>query len=187
VSAKAIITVGTLCFCYAMWLHNHFTTESGADDFFWPLVMRGFGLGLIFMPLNNLAMANMSVEDIGNASGIYNLTRMLGGSVGIATAATMFSTLQHSQRGYLLEHLSNNDGSTLLRLQQYQQWLLSKGYVGPVVQEKALALISLTVDKQAMMLTFAKLFLSFGILLACALPLLLLMKHRGFASNVELH
>ena len=38
-----------------------------------------------------------------------------------------------------------------------------------------------------MMLTFAKLFLSFGILLACALPLLLLMKHRGFASNVDLH
>lgn len=187
VSAKGIVLVGTLCFCYAMWLHNHFTTESGADDFFRPLVLRGFGLGLIFMPLNNLAMANMSVENIGNASGIYNLTRMLGGSVGIATAATMFSSLQHSQRSYLLEHLSNNDGSTLLRLQQYQQWLQSKGFVGPAIQEKALALISLTVDKQAMMLTFAKLFLSFGILLACALPLLLLMKHRGFASNVDLH
>lgn len=187
VSAKAVITVGTLCFCYAMWLHNHFTTESGAEDFFWPLVMRGFGLGLIFMPLNNLAMANMSVENIGNASGIYNLTRMLGGSVGIATAATMFSTLQHSQRGYLLEHLGNNDAGALLRLQQYQQFLFSKGVIGPELESRAHALLSLTVDKQAMMLTFAKLFLSFGILLACALPLLLLMKHRGFASSVELH
>ncbi len=187
VSAKGLVLIGTLCFCYAMWLHNHFTTESGANDFFWPLVLRGFGLGLIFMPLNNLAMANMSVENIGNASGIYNLTRMLGGSVGIATAATSFSVLQHSQRASLIEHLASNDPGTLLRLQQYQHWLASRGEIGPAIQQKAVALLSLTVDKQAMMLTFAKLFLSFGILLACALPLLLMMRHRGYVGNLDAH
>ncbi len=187
VSAKLMVLLGTLCFCYAMWLHFHFTTESGAEDFFWPLVMRGFGLGLIFMPLNNLAMANMSAENIADASGLYNLTRMLGGSVGIATSATLFSSLQSSQRAYLVEHLAGNDPSTMQRLEQYARFLFSKGVVGPATQAKAQALLSLTVEKQAMMLTFAKLFLSFGILLACALPLLLLMKHKGFASSVELH
>ncbi len=112
---------------------------------------------------------------------------MLGGSVGIATSATLFSSLQSSQRAYLVEHLAGNDPSTMQRLEQYARFLFSKGVVGPATQAKAQALLSLTVEKQAMMLTFAKLFLSFGILLACALPLLLLMKHKGFASSVELH
>lgn len=187
VSAKLLVFIGTSLFCYAMWLHFHFTTESGAEDFFWPLVLRGFGLGLIFMPLNNLAMANMTVDNIPNASGLYNLTRMLGGSVGIATSATLFSSMQHSQRAYLVEHLAGNDPDTLQRLEQYGRMLFSKGVAEPALQLKAQALLSLTVEKQAMMLTFSKLFLSFGILLACALPLLLLMKHKGFASNADLH
>jgi len=72
-----------------MWKHAHFTTESGMSDFFWPLIFRGVGLGLIFVPLTNLALADLPMSRIPNGTGLFNLMRQLGGSVGIALSATL--------------------------------------------------------------------------------------------------
>src|SRR2546427_9605869 len=47
---------GVSIFALSMWKHAHFTTASGMTDFFWPLIFRGVGLGLIFVPLTNLAV-----------------------------------------------------------------------------------------------------------------------------------
>jgi len=58
-------------------------------DFFWPLIFRGVGLGLIFVPLTNLALADLPMSKIPNGTGLFNLMRQLGGSVGIAISATL--------------------------------------------------------------------------------------------------
>src|SRR6266540_4061193 len=50
------IVAGVGIFALSMWKHAHFTTDSGMTDFFWPLIFRGVGLGLIFVPLTNLAL-----------------------------------------------------------------------------------------------------------------------------------
>lgn len=178
--ARGIVLLGTLLFVYAMWQHSLFTTESSASDFFWPLVLRGFGLGMLTMPLNYLAMCNLKPQDIPNASGLYNVTRMLGGSIGIAVSATLFGHINRTQHAYLTEHLSGNDLLTLQRIDQYKQYLYSRGFTEPLTQLKAYALLELNVQQQAMMLTFSKLFLAFGALLACALPLLLLIREHKY-------
>src|SRR5207244_11845197 len=83
------IAAGIGIFALAMWKHAHFTTESGFPDFFWPLIFRGVGLGLIFVPLTNLALADLPMSKIPNGTGLFNLMRQLGGSVGIALSATL--------------------------------------------------------------------------------------------------
>src|SRR5207247_1406842 len=55
--ARLSILAGVAIFALSMWKHAHFTTDSGMSDFFWPLIFRGVGLGLIFVPLTNLALA----------------------------------------------------------------------------------------------------------------------------------
>ena len=55
------------------------------------MVVRGIGLGMVFIPLNNLALGNLAPNKLAQASGIYNLLRQLGGSVGIALSATLYS------------------------------------------------------------------------------------------------
>src|SRR6266850_2503332 len=87
--ARLSITAGVAIFALSMWKHAHFTTESGFTDFFWPLIFRGVGLGLIFVPLTNLALSDLPMSKIPNGTGLFNLMRQLGGSVGIAVSATL--------------------------------------------------------------------------------------------------
>src|SRR5678815_4578150 len=50
---RITVTAGVLLFALAMWQWSHFTLQSGQDQFFWPLIVRGVALGLVFVPLNN--------------------------------------------------------------------------------------------------------------------------------------
>ena len=87
--ARLSIMAGVFIFALSMWKHGHFTMQSGMADFFWPLIFRGVGLGLIFVPLTNLALADLPMSKIPNGTGLFNLMRQLGGSVGIAVSATL--------------------------------------------------------------------------------------------------
>src|SRR6185369_2647465 len=54
--ARILITLGTLCFGWSMWDLSHLTAQSGTQDFFWPLIWRGLGLGMMFVPLTNITL-----------------------------------------------------------------------------------------------------------------------------------
>ena len=56
---RILVVVGSLIFAYAMWLHSHFTTQSGYSDFLLPSILRGVGMGMLFVPLSILAMVLM--------------------------------------------------------------------------------------------------------------------------------
>jgi len=163
-----------------MWQHSLFTTQSGWDDFFWPMILRGIGLGLVFIPLNNLALGNLPPPQLAAGSGIYNLMRQLGGSVGIASSATLYAHLQQSDRAELLRHVSQFSDATTQRLAKLKALVLSHGTPEALAQTKALWLLDGMLRKQAAMLAFERLFLGFGLMLLLALPLLLLMKRGQF-------
>lgn len=176
VPAHFIIATGAAVFMYAMWGHHLFTTQSGAGDFFMPLLLRGFGLGLVFMPLNNLTLAKITPREIPNATGLYNLVRQLGGSVGIAVSATLLSKFENIKRAGLTEHLVNNNEAVAERLRIYSRLFQQKGDVAATATQKAYALINAQVNKQAMMLAFSDLFMLFGIAICLLLPLLFWMR-----------
>src|SRR5260370_34486010 len=85
--ARLSILAGVSIFAVSMWQHAHFTTASGMADFFWPLILRGVGLGLIFAPLTNLALAALPMSKIPHGTGLFNLMRQLGGTVGVPVFA----------------------------------------------------------------------------------------------------
>jgi len=182
---RIFVVIGACIFGYAMWRHSLFTTQSGWDDFLLPMILRGIGLGMVFIPLNNLALGNLPREQIANGSGLYNLTRQLGGSVGIATSATLFVQFQQANRGELILHVNAFAQATTQRMAQLKALLLSHGTPEPLLQAKALRLLDAMIGKQAAMLAFERLFLLFGLALLAALPLLLLMKRGHFARGGE--
>src|SRR5436309_11880043 len=110
------ILAGVSIFALSMWKHAHFTTQSGMADFFWPLIFRGVGLGLIFVPLTNLALADLPMDRIPNGTGLFNLLRQLGGSIGIAISATLLSRFAATNHALLAEHVSSFDPFTRTRL-----------------------------------------------------------------------
>ncbi|MBX6365037.1 MAG: DHA2 family efflux MFS transporter permease subunit [Gemmatimonadetes bacterium] len=188
IDPRLLVVLGAGIFMASMWKHAHFTLDSGQDDFFWPLILRGVGLGLLFVPLNNLALAELPMHRIPNGTGLYNLTRQLGGSIGIAAAATLVTRFRTASRAALLPDISIYSEAARARIEQVSAGLLARGVPATEVHQRALALVDGGVTRQAMMLSFEKLFLLFGFAIALGLPLLLLMrKPIGAGISGDLH
>src|SRR5436190_341268 len=176
--ARLSIVAGVGIFALSMWKHAHFTTDSGMSDFFWPLIFRGVGLGLIFVPLTNLALADLPMSRIPNGTGLFNLMRQLGGSVGIALSATLLQRFTAIHRADLAANVTPYAEATRERLAMISQAFIGRGDLPAIAQTKAIGFLNGLVTKQAMMLSFEQLFLLFGTVFVLSLPLLLLM-HRN--------
>ena len=183
VSARVIILTGVSLFLLAMWGHYHFTTQSGTWDFMGPLIIRGFGLGMIFMPLNTLTMARIDPRMRAEASGLYNLTRQLGGSVGIALSATLITRFSNIRFSALSEHLVSNSGLVSERLALLKGRMMSVGVPERLAEMKAIAVLKSQVLKQAQMLSYTQLFLLFGLAMLLILPLLGFMNTHAMAAK----
>ena len=176
------ITAGIAIYTFSMWQWSQFTTLSGQGDFFWPLIIRGAGLGLVFVPLTNLALTGLPMEQIPAGTGLFNLMRQLGGSVGIAISATQLSRITTENRAVLATHVSLWDTGTRERLESMVRFLVSHGQSAVTAETKAIAMMNGQVTKQAMMLAFEQLFLAFGLVFLLSLPLLLFMHWKKGAS-----
>ena len=172
------IVAGVGIFALSMWKHAHFTTDSGMSDFFWPLIFRGVGLGLIFVPLTNLALADLPMSRIPNGTGLFNLMRQLGGSVGIALSATLLQRFTAIHRADLAANVSPYAEATRERVAMITQALIGRGELPAIAQTKAIGVLNGIVTTQARVLSFEQLFLLFGTVFVLSLPLLLLM-HRN--------
>ncbi len=182
------ILAGVCVFALSMWKHAHFTTDSGMSDFFWPLIFRGVGLGLIFVPLTNLALADLPMSKIPNGTGLFNLMRQLGGSVGIALSATLLQRFTAIHRADLAANVTPYAEATRERLAMITQALIGRGELPALAQTKAIGFLNGVVTRQAMMLSFEQLFLLFGSAFVLSLPLLLLMhRSRGVGSAAAGH
>ncbi len=176
VDARIIASAGAALFALAMWQWSHFTTQSGQGDFFWPLILRGFALGLVFVPLNNLAMLELPMAKIAPGTGIYNLMRQLGGSVGIALSATFVARYGAESRAALAEHVSLYNPVTMARIEQMTRMMMARGDAMATAQMKAAAAVIGEVQGQALMLAFEHIFLVFGLSFLLAIPLIVTLK-----------
>jgi DHA2 family multidrug resistance protein len=176
---RVSITIGVALFGWVMWQHAHFTTQSGTADFFWPFIFRGMALGLIFVPLTNLALADLPMNKIPNGTGLFNLMRQLGGSVGIALSATLVQRFTVMNRAELATYITPYNTEATARLSAIAQRLVATGTPPIVAQTQALAVINGMVTQQAMMLSFEHMFMLFGGVFVCMLPLLLFMGNKG--------
>jgi DHA2 family multidrug resistance protein len=184
--ARVTVPIGAALFFYSMWKLSLLTFDAGAYDLFWPLVSRGVGLGLIFVPLTGATMAELKPNELAQGTGMFNLTRQLGGSLGIAIMATLLSRFTAQSRALLTEHIVNGDPTTVARVEAITRGLMSRGVNAIVARQEALAVLDRQMQGQASVLAFSKLYLFSGIALVASLPLLLLFrsgKSRGLGPG----
>ena len=176
IDARITVTIGTLLFLLSMYMLSTLTFDAGAGDMFWPLIYRGVGLGLIFVPLTNATMADLPTKDLAQGTGMFNLTRQLGGSLGIAVMATLLTRFTVQQRALIGEHVVAGAPATQARLDLITHGLIAKGMNVVGAHHQALAILDRQISAQASVLAFSKIYLLSGVLLVAALPLLLLFK-----------
>ncbi|MEO7087030.1 MAG: DHA2 family efflux MFS transporter permease subunit [Gemmatimonadaceae bacterium] len=186
--ARLTVTVGALLFFGAMWKLAAMTLASGPDETFWPLIMRGVGLGLIFVPLTSASMAELSGSELAQGTGMFNLTRQLGGSLGIAIMATLLGRFTTQTRAVLVERVTNFDALSLARTQGITRALIARGVNPFVAKQQALLVLDKQITAQASVLAFGKIYVLSGAILLTGLPLLLLFKTgKGRASTGMAH
>ncbi|HEY7681258.1 MAG TPA: DHA2 family efflux MFS transporter permease subunit [Gemmatimonadales bacterium] len=176
IDARYLITLGVGLFMWSMWKHYHFTLDIGLNDTVLPMILRGVGLGLIFVPLTQVAVADLRPVQLAQGTGLFNLSRQLGGSFGIAVAATLLQRFTEQSREGLLPHLSPTEPATATWLHGVTTRLLSHGGTLAEAQAKAYALLDYTLYQQASVVAFEKVFLIMGLTFGAALPLLLLFR-----------
>ena len=107
---------------------------------------------------------------------MFNLTRQLGGSMGIAIMATLLTRFTTATKARLAEHVTTMDPISLGRLEATTRGLIARGMNPLVAKQQALSLIDRQITAQASVLAFSRIYLISGTLLLCTLPLLLLFK-----------
>ena len=176
VDARVMITTGIALFGVAMWQLSHITPLSGANDFFWPLFWRGLGLGLMFVPLTNITLADLETREVQDGAAISIFFRQLGGSFGIAGMAALLTRFTMQARDALGAHLGAGDPMVLQRLSAMTRAFVARGADADAAQRMALTVMDRQLLGQASAIAFSKVYLLSGVILVLTLPLLLLVR-----------
>ncbi|MEG3900026.1 MULTISPECIES: DHA2 family efflux MFS transporter permease subunit [unclassified Microcoleus] len=183
VDARILIALGAGGTAAVMFELAKITPQTGTDDLFWPLIWRGATTVLMFLPLSLATLGSIPKEDVSAGSGFYNLTRQLGGSIGIAILTSLLARREAFHRAILLAKLTPYDPETTERLSALTGLFQSRGSDAATAQQQALAALSQLVNTQAAVLSYADIFRFVGIVFLCSLPLLLFLGKGGAGAK----
>jgi DHA2 family multidrug resistance protein len=177
VSQKNLIALGfSIFFGYSLWAYSIITPFTGERDFFFILMVRGVGLGLLFVPTTTLALSTLKGKEIGQGAAFTGMVRQLGGSFGIALISTFISRQNVSHRANLVNHLSVYDPNVQQRLQGMSANMLAQGSTVGQATQQANQMMEGMVSRQAALLTYMDVFLDIGIFFLVCVPFVLLLR-----------
>ncbi|MGH7843483.1 MAG: DHA2 family efflux MFS transporter permease subunit, partial [Candidatus Binataceae bacterium] len=148
-----------------------------------PGLLRGIGSGFIFIPLTTLSLGAVRKEQMGAASGLFNMVRTVGGSVGIAILVAMLSINSQVHQNYLSSHVDAFRLSALTH---------SSAMLGaPILRGGSahfLGMIYLEVQQQALVLAYLDDFRILSYLFFALAPLVFFMRRpRGKSAAAAAH
>ncbi len=158
-----------------IWL-GELNLQAGYWDIFWPQLIQGVGMSLLFVPLTTVTMDAIPRERMGNATSLFNLMRNIGGSVGIATTGTMLARHQQSVTSVLAANVTPYDFRSQAMFQQLRAAFISAGADAVTATNRANAALFGMVQKQAAMVSFVGLFWLLGMMFVVMVPLVLIMR-----------
>src|SRR5204863_428806 len=117
IEPRRLLGTGIVIASFSFWRFSHLSTDAGYWDFFWPLIIQGASMGLLFVPLTTITNDPVPKEEIGNATSLFNLMRNLGASIGIASVTTILSRHQQTHINILGSHVTPYDPASQSTIQ----------------------------------------------------------------------
>jgi DHA2 family multidrug resistance protein len=170
-----------------IWL-SRLNLSAGYWDIFWPQLIQGVGLSLLFVPLTTVAMDPIPRERMGYATSLFNLMRNIGGSVGIAVTGTLLARHQQATTSLYGSNVTMYDEKSQALFYQLRGGFMAAGNDVVTATNRAYAAMFGMVQQQAAIVSFVGLFQLLGVLFLALLPLVLIMKRpRGAGGAVGAH
>jgi len=183
--ARKLLAVGlTVGGGTLLWLAR-LNLQAGYWDVFWPQLIQGVGMSLLFVPLTTVSMDPIPRERMGNATSLFNLMRNIGGSVGIATTGTMLARHSQATTSTLGSHVTMYDYSAQAMFYQLRGGFMAAGADMVTATERAYAALFGMVQRQAAMVSFVGLFELLGLMFLALLPLVLIMRKPKGGGHVS--
>jgi DHA2 family multidrug resistance protein len=172
----ATVPFGILIFMTAMWMLSRSNGESGAPDMSLAIQFRGVGLGLLFLSLTLIALTGLPRATLAYGIALFNIGRLLGGQIGIASLQTLIDHQTAQNLTVLGANLTNGRPAVIDRLAQISGLLAAKGVEPSSIAKATLNLLGHQVAIQATIISFETAFLAIALLFVAAAPLLIAYK-----------
>jgi MFS transporter, DHA2 family, multidrug resistance protein len=184
IRGRYLVMFGFSVLAYSIYQFSKINLEISISSIVWPNIISGFAMGFIFVPLTTMALGTLSNEQMGNASGVFNLMRNTGGSVGIAMVTTFLARGAQTHQAALVSHLTPYDPAFQERIKQMG------GAVGgsTVAAQQAYAGIYGILVRQATVLSYIDVFRMLSFLCLLCIPAALLFERvKKGAGTASMH
>ncbi|BAU09845.1 EmrB/QacA subfamily drug resistance transporter [Leptolyngbya sp. NIES-3755] len=180
IDIRLLIGIGVILFATSCFMNSHLTADSGIDQLRWSQLVRAMGQPLIMVPLSSVATAGLPPAQAGSASGLFNMMRNLGGSIGIAAVATLLTQREQFHSNRLGESVSQYNPAAQEAINQATQYFVSRGSDLATAQNQAILSIANRVRQQAYIQAFNDCFYFIAIaLLVSGIAVLFLKKIKA--------
>ena len=175
VTPVPFIAIGFVLFACYSFLNATVSPDIGRGDLFFIFILRALGIAMVQLPLINQAVAGLHPKDYATGIGLNNMMRQIGGAFGIAMANNYIANHVAQHRNDLV---SNMQGVAERQAILAQGIMARTGDIATVANNKALSIISRTVDQQAYYLSYLDTFRFIGIFFIVVLPFILFLRTK---------
>ncbi len=170
----ATVPFGVLIFMAAMWMLSQSNGQSGAPDMSLAILLRGVGLGLLFLSLTLIALAGLPQATLVFGVALFNVGRLAGGQIGVASLQTLIDHQTAQNLSVLAATITNGRPAVIDRIAQIGNLL--RGVETASTQKVAINLLGRQIATQAIVISYETAFLAIAMLFVAAAPVLIAYK-----------
>jgi DHA2 family multidrug resistance protein len=176
IDGRLLMAFGFALLGASTWMLGNISLEIGMASVVLPNVINGFAMGFIFVPLTTMTLSRLHKQEMGNATGIYNLMRNIGGSIGIASIMTMLVRGSQAHQSYLAANAGTGNPVASGLVRGLQVKLFAQGADMATAHQKALGALYRSMQQQSALLAYADNFRLIAVLALLCIPLILLLQ-----------
>jgi DHA2 family multidrug resistance protein len=186
IDSRWLMALGFGVLALSVFLLSRIDLDISMVNVIWPNVINGLAMGFIFVPLTTTTMGTLRNDQIGNATGIYNLMRNIGGSIGISASTTLVARSSQVHQALMTSHMTAYDPSFVQELHKMQGALSAQS--GSVASaHQAYGVMYGILVNQATMLAFLDAFRDLGVICLLSIPLVFLFRRVKPRGPVAVH
>lgn len=172
----ATVPFGILLIMAAMWMLSRSSGESGSDDMMPALLLRGLGLGFLFLSITLIAFSQLTAANLAFGIAIFNIGRQLGGLMGVAGLQTLIDHQTTINQSVLGAAVTAGSPALVERMASTTSLFVARGMEAATAAKVATSMLGRSVTGQATVIAFDTAFGIVALLFVVAAPLLIAFK-----------
>lgn len=159
-------------FCF--YGYSILTPSTGSENFTWMLIIRGIGMGFLFVPVTTMSLSTLKGQQVGQGAAFTGMMRQLGGSFGIAIVTTLLSRRIVAHRVQLIPNIDITDPAVQSRLAGMKQSFIARGMAPNAAEALSYKMIDGSVMQQASVMAYMDIFMYLGVIFLICVPAVLI-------------